>query len=187
LNKKHSEKEIILGCIQGAKWAEKELFYGYAPRMFSICKRYAKDDPQAKDYLQEGFIKIFEKIHLYDSNKGKIVSWMSRVITNIILNDLRKNNILTFLEDDEMIPDVEIKEELELIDDESIISCIRKLPVGYRNILNLYVFEDLSHKEIAEELGIAESTSRSQYTRAKVLLKRIIVESIPDIYEKRLA
>ena len=180
--------KIISKCLKGDKASEKKLYVHYAPLIYSIARRYTSFDALAKDYLQESFINVFQKLNKYDHNKGSFDSWLYTVCTNTILQQIRKekkNRNILYLEN---LPETEItEEEFQIIDPEELINAIRKLPEGYRMVLNLFVFEEWSHKEISQFLHITESASRSQLTRAKRLLKKILTHKISKYHEKRLA
>jgi len=181
--------KLIKRIIKKDRKAERELFDLMAKKLFGLCRRYAKDESQAKDYLQESFIRVYDKIHMFEgNNQNQFNSWFYRVSVNTILSLKRKEKRQLSVEYAEHLPEKELEEDdLEVLADEDLISCIRRLPDGYRNVINLFIFEKLSHKEIGNLLGISESTSRSQYMRAKLLLKKILVQRIPNIYEKKLA
>lgn len=178
---------IIQAAKGKDKKAEKELFLKTAPMLYSLCRKYANDDHEAKDYLQEVYIRMYDKIHLYDENKASFSTWFHRVATNRIVEIKRKKKIFFELPTTESIDhQTEENDDLENISREQLLSAINQLPDGYKNVVNLFVFEKLSHKEIADKLDIAESTSRSQFTRSKKLLKKILQESLPKNYERIL-
>ena len=167
--------------------AERQLFDMLAPRIFQICRRYAVDEAQAKDFLQDCFVHIFDKIDKYDPALNGSVSWFQRISINLILSKMRYRKNKMTLEFPEYLPEQGFTEEqIEYLSEAELIECMRQLPDGYRTILNLYVFESMTHGDIANLLDISESTSRSQYMRAKKLLKQIMLDKIPDLYEKKL-
>lgn len=178
--------QIVILALKKNKAAEQQLFNTMAPRLMALCRRYSDDDHMAKDYFQEAFIKAFENLSKYDSNKGKFESWFFRVSTNVILEDKRKKKKIRFTEIDQSAEIPFEEDDLDRIRDEDLMAAIRKLPNGYRDILNLYIFEKWPHKDIAAMMGINEATSRSQFARAKKMLKRILIQTIPNIYEKQL-
>lgn len=179
-------ENIIEGCKQKNRRAEKSLFKIFSPSVLSICLRYSTDNAQAKDYLQECFIHVFQKIDKYDKNRGAFKPWMHRLSVNKILEIKRKNKPSKEFSTNHF-PDTPVSEDdFDYLSEAELLSAIRRLPDGYRNVLNLFVFENFSHADIAKLLGISESSSRSQYSRAKALLKKILTQSIPNIHEKRL-
>jgi len=172
-------KKLITKVQQKDRKAEHRLFEHFGPRLFTVCRRDAFDDSQAKDYLQECFIHVFSKIHQFDTRqKGQFESWFYKVCINHILTKKRKKVKQITLEFREVLPDCLEEEELNLISDDELIAAIQKLPEGYRNVLNLKILEEYTHNEIAATLGITASTSRSQFKRAKEYLKKIIESQI---------
>lgn len=179
--------KIIQAILRGDKASERKLFDAYANKVYGICRRYSVDDHQAKDFLQECFIKLFDKLHKFDAEKGVFDAWMSRVCTNEVLGILRKGkkHKINLVGDD--IPEQVLEvEDFDQISNVELVEAIQKLPPGYKDVLNLFVFEKWSHKDIAHMLNINEASSRSQYARAKKLLKKILIQTIPDIYERKL-
>ena len=139
--------------------------------------------------MQECFIHLFENIHKHDPKKGAFEGWMYRVCTNKVLQILRKMKRETPIIYLDVLPEItdDLEEKIDLIPKDVLLDAIQQLPDGYRQILNLYIFEVWSHQEIATEMGIAVSTSRSQYARAKKQLKQLLQKKINLLYEKRLA
>ena len=153
-----NEKELIEACKNNDVRAQKLLYETFARKMMSVCLRYADNREMAEDFLQDGFIKVFSSIRSY-SYEGSFEGWMRRIFVNTALEALRKNDLLR--------NGVELNELMELI---------AELPPGFRTVFNMFAIEGYSHREIAETLNINESTSRSQYTRAKRLLQKWIKE-----------
>lgn len=185
----HTNK-LVYQILKGNAEAEKEFFFLFAAKVLTICRRYVVDDAMAKDLMQECFLKIFDKLEQYDTKKGKLEGWIYKISTNVILQQIRpkKRAIITIYP--EVLPDKDegIDEDTFCdISNDTLIEAIHELPEGYRQILNLYVFEEMKHKDIALYLGIAESTSRSQYTRAKTLLKSILQKKAIDKDNWKLA
>lgn len=172
-----TEEMLLSGCLKNDALAQQELYYRYSPKMLSVCYRYAKNREDAEDMLQEGFIKVFTQIDKYES-RGSLEGWILRIVVHTCINQLKKNKKFadnvdlshaeTLMTREDNIP--------SLIQAKQVIECIRSLPTGYRTVLNLYAIEGYSHKEIGELLEIEESTSRSQYTRAKNLLEEILIK-----------
>jgi len=172
-----TEQTLLVGCINNDPSAQRELYNRYSPKMLSVCYRFGNSREDAEDMLQEGFIKIFTQIHTFQ-NKGAFEGWIRRIIVHTCINFLKKNKKFSNNIDLEQADYLEVKEETmpSVMQARQIIECIRQLPLGYRTVLNLYAMEGYSHKEIAEMLDIEESTSRSQYTRAKVMLEGILIK-----------
>ncbi len=145
--------------------------------IYAMCLSYAKDRHEAKDFLHDGFIRVFRKIHQY-KNKGSLEGWVKKCVRNNILDSLRKKKII--YSDSEFIHKYEIAEEIsdseESYQDEHLLSLVeekmKQIPQKARVILNLYAFEGYSHQQIADELNISVGTSKSQLNRARTLLKK---------------
>ncbi len=157
--------------------AQKELYNRYSPKMLAVCYRYAQNREDAEDMLQEGFIKVFTQIHTFQ-NKGAFEGWIRRIVVHTCINFLKKYKKFNESVDLANANYLQIKEETipSIMQAKQVSECIRILPVGYRTVLNLYAIEGYSHREIAEMLDIEESTSRSQYTRAKAMLEGILIK-----------
>ncbi len=171
-----TEEAIIKGCINNQAAAQRELYYKHSPKMLAVCYRYAHNREDAEDMLQEGFIKVFFQIHSFE-NRGAFEGWIRRIIVHTCINILKKNK--KFNENVDLIhaSGLQVRKESipAIIQAKQIIECIRTLPMGYRTVLNLYAIEGYSHREISQMLEIEESTSRSQYTRAKSMLENILL------------
>lgn len=172
-----SEEAILQDCLNNDALAQKELYNRYSPKMLSVCYRFAHNREDAEDMLQEGFIKVFSQIHTF-RNQGALEGWIRRIIVHTCINTLKKNK--KFAENVELIhaSSVQVREESipSIMQAKQLVECIRMLPLGYRTVLNLYAIEGYSHKEIGDMLDVEESTSRSQYTRAKQMLEDILVK-----------
>ncbi len=185
--------KLIEQCKVGNAAAERELFQRYANKVFVLCRRYVRQKEEAYDLMQDCFIKLFNSLEKHDSNKGSFDGWMHKICTNLVLQNLRKKRrsiSLTFPDEMPEPDDYLIQESFNEISTELLMSSIQELSEGYRMILNLYIFEGLTHDEIGDILGIATSTSRSQYARAKKLLKNklqahLVINNTTD--ERRLA
>ena len=171
---------ILAGCVKGDRSSQEKLYRLHSAKMFGICLRYSKDYDTAKDILQDGFIKVFENIKQF-SSKGSLEGWIRRIIVNTALERFRKQKQLLLVE---TVPDI-IQEEEEAFESEinmhEMMNLIQKLPEQYRLVFNLYVFEEMTHKEIALELGIAEGTSKSDLSRARVILRQKINEKTRQV------
>lgn len=171
-----TEQSIIAGCLQNDPLAQRELYNRYSPKMLSVCYRFAQNREDAEDMLQEGFIKVFTQIHTFQ-NKGAFEGWIRRIIIHTCINLLKKNKKFHEQLSLEYAETVQFKEETipSMMQARQVVECIRQLPLGYRTVLNLYAIEGFSHKEIGTMLDIEESTSRSQYTRAKNMLETMLI------------
>ncbi|HHW81043.1 MAG TPA: sigma-70 family RNA polymerase sigma factor [Bacteroidales bacterium] len=179
-------RKLIAACKKQDTNAQRELYETFAPRMMGLCMMYCKDTDTAQDMLHDGFLKVFTNIKKY-SGRGSFEGWMRRVFVNTILEHFRKEKRkLQFISEEMEEPQHEMMDEnLERLFDDSItedtlLKMIQELPDGYRTVFSLYVFEDMSHREIGKQLGIKEAASRSQYSRAKSALKTKINEYIAN-------
>lgn len=171
-----TEEAILKGCLKNEASAQRELYNRYSARMLAVCYRFAHNREDAEDMLQEGFIKVFSQIHTFE-NRGSFEGWIRRIIVHTCINILKKNKKFNESVDIIHATGVQIREESipSIIQAKQVVECIRMLPIGYRTVLNLYAIEGYSHREIAQMLDIEESTSRSQYTRAKAMLEDVLV------------
>jgi RNA polymerase sigma factor (sigma-70 family) len=178
-----TEEFIIAGCLHNEPPAQRELYNRFSPRMLSVCYRFAQSREDAEDMLQEGFIKVFTQMHTFQ-NKGAFEGWIRRIIVHTCINFLKKYKKFNESVDIDQAISAHVKEETipSIMQAKQVTECIRHLPIGYRTVLNLYAIEGYSHREIAGMLDIEESTSRSQYTRAKSMLENILVKK--NIVEK---
>ena len=174
------EQELTELCRQGDNRARKELYEQYAGRMLGICLRYAGDRETAQDLLHDGFLKIFGSFDKFTwRGEGSLRAWMERVMVNVALQYLRKNDVMSqsmALEDAPETYEEPDASEVEAIPQQVLMHFVEELPAGYRTVFNLYTFEDKSHKEIAQLLGINEKSSASQLFRAKTVLARKVKE-----------
>jgi RNA polymerase sigma factor (sigma-70 family) len=176
-------KSFLKECIAGHSKAQQELYDLYAPKMYAICYRYAVDSHMAEEMMQEGFIKIYQNLSKFEQ-KGSFDGWMHRIMVNTSLEFLRKekkghqqlsidNHRLEQQTSSNTIDDMSVKE---------IMSAIRSLPESYRNVINLYIIDGYSHKEIAVMLDISEDNSKQRLKRGRTMLQEILVamQHIPD-------
>lgn len=172
-----TEELILAGCIRNNAASQDALYHRFSPRMFGVCYRFAKNREDAEDMLQEGFIRVFTQIHQY-RNEGSLEGWIRRIIVHTCINVLKKNKKFADTVDISEAYSLQVREEAVpgILQAKEIVECIRLLPLGYRTVLNLYAIEGYSHREIGQMLDIEESTSRSQYTRAKAMLEAILVK-----------
>lgn len=171
-----TEDAILKGCLSNDAAAQRELYNKYSAKMLAVCYRYGHNREDAEDMLQEGFIKVFLQIHTFE-NRGAFEGWIRRIVVHTCINILKKNKKFNESVDIIHATGVQVREESvpAVIQAKQVIECIRLLPIGYRTVLNLYAIEGYSHREIAGMLDIEESTSRSQYTRAKAMLEDILI------------
>jgi RNA polymerase sigma-70 factor (ECF subfamily) len=171
-----TEEAILQGCLKNHAAAQRELYQRFSPKMLAVCFRFAHTREDAEDMLQDGFIKVFLQMHTFQS-KGAFEGWIRRIMVHTCINHLKKNKRFNESVDIIQANSAQIREENipSIVQAKQIVDCIRILPIGYRTVLNLYAIEGYSHKEISGMLDIEESTSRSQYTRARQMLEDILV------------
>lgn len=173
-----SESQLIAGCVRGDARAQRQLYDLYAKRMTAICIRYCSDYEIALDLMHDGFVKVFTHIESY-SGEGCFEAWLRKVFVNTALEYLRKNDILRHSDDiNDGLCQVLSSEAspIEQLSANEIMKLINTLPTGFRTVFNLYAIEGYSHSEIAQMLEINESSSRSQFSRARAILQIKITE-----------
>jgi RNA polymerase sigma-70 factor (ECF subfamily) len=178
------ETEIIEGCKRRKSEAQKALYDRYAGKLYALCCRYIKDKMEAEDILITSFTKVFDRIEQF-KGEGSFEGWMKRIVVNEALSYLRRNKSM-YLEMDIEAADREIdfdKFESQL-QAEDLMKMIEALPSGYRIVFNMYAIDGYSHKEIADQLGISENTSKSQLSRARATLQKCIMELENKLTEK---
>jgi RNA polymerase sigma-70 factor (ECF subfamily) len=172
-----TDEDLVKECVSGNAIAQKKFYDLFAKKMMGVCLRYSKDYNEAQDVLQDGFVKIFNKLPIFES-KGSLEGWVRRIIVNTALDAYRKakkhqNNVdidsVSYLLDSEDYT-------IEGINADDLLKIIHAIPEGYRIVFNLFAIEGYSHKEIAERLGVTESTSKSQFSRARKMLRKILIE-----------
>jgi RNA polymerase sigma-70 factor (ECF subfamily) len=171
------EQQLVKGCIEGERKAQKALYDKYSRQMMSLCLRYVKDRETARDLLQEGFLLVFSNIDKF-KKEGMLDAWIRKIFVNCALNYLRKDDILKDANDidDRMISEMADESTISQITAAELMDCVKSLPEGFRTVFNMFAIEGYSHKEIGEMIGISESTSRSQYMRARQKLREMISE-----------
>jgi len=170
-----TDEQLIEKCIAGNAVAQRQLYDQFAKKMMGVCLRYAGGQDEAQDILQDGFIKIFQNLHRYEG-KGSFEGWVRRTIVNTALDSYRKNKISRqHVEIDEAsFLTASGEDVISSIAAQDLLGIIQKLPSGYRTVFNLFAIEGYSHKEIADQMEITESTSKSQYRKAKAYLRNLI-------------
>lgn len=172
-----SENELIDGCRKGDRAFQKALYDRYCRKMLVVCSRYSKSTAEAEDVLQEAFVKVFQAIGNF-RQESKLETWITRIMVNTALNAQRKKLYLYPMVDVEEVNLPEEEVSIAGIHVNQLLEMIRALPQGCQIVFNLFAIEGYSHKEIAEQLGISEGTSKSQFSRAKSLLQqRLLKES----------
>ena len=169
--------QLIESCIKGDRAAQKVLYDRLAPRMFPVCIRYVGDREQAEDILQEGFITLFTRLDTYKGD-GSFEGWARKIFVTTVLMELRRKDTLKMSEDLESVKGMktEVTSQMQNIGYKDLMRLISELPPGFRTVFNMYAIEGFSHKDIGDMLGISETTSRTQLSRARTWLQNKIKE-----------
>ncbi|MEG0796505.1 MAG: RNA polymerase sigma factor [Odoribacter sp.] len=170
--------QIVDKCKKGDRKAAETLYRMFSAKMFAVCLHFSVNRAEAEDTLQDGFIKIFDSIGQY-SGKGSLEGWMKRIFINTALEKFRKNQKTVIVEEFPDVEDTDVEEGIE-IPNAVLSEFVEQLPDRYKMVFNLYVLEDLQHKEIAAALGITEGTSKSNLARARDILKRKVKEYLDN-------
>ena len=167
-------REIIDGCLAGDRRDQELLYRRHAAKLYAVCLQYSGNDEEARDILQEGFIKIFENLQYY-KYEGSFEGWIRRITVNTALERFRNRHNLYRVDNIDLItePDAEPNnDDYSGLDAKDLLSIIRELPPKYRMVFNLYAIEGYSHKEISKMINISEGTSKSNLSRARLILQR---------------
>ena len=178
-------KELIEACVKGDRLAQRNLYDIFSKKMYMVCLRYTKSQQEAEDVLQDSFIKIFKNLKGYRGD-SRLDYWIKRIVVNTALNSKRKKLYMYPMVDiEEVKNDYDLSKTLSSFHMEELLNMIRELPTGCRTVFNLFAIEGYSHKEIAKMLDVSEGTSKSQFSRARKLLKeKIAEEEKTERYEK---
>lgn len=180
--KRHLDTDVVIEqALEGDRRAQKKIFDFLSGKMFAVCLRYMADRDAAEDVLQDGFVTLFSKLDTY-SGEGSFEGWARKIFVNTALMALRRKDVLKQSEDVEEAVGVSDTSPTPLQDIgyRELMTLVASLPPGFRTVFNMYVVEGYSHKEIAEELGISEVTSRSQLQRARTMLQGMIKKKYQD-------
>jgi RNA polymerase sigma factor (sigma-70 family) len=176
-----AQSQLIQGCLQQDRASQKQLYSEFAEVMLGVCYRYTKSVADAEDVMQEAFVKVFQNLQQYKGD-GELGAWIRRIMVNTALNYLKRNSKyqgdLSF--DNVTLHPVADDDPQMLLDTRELVNLLRQLPAGYQLIFNLHAVEGYTHVEIGQQLGISESTSRSQYSRARALLITWIKKTYSD-------
>lgn len=174
-------KPIISDCIAGSRKAQTMFYQQFAPKMFGVCLRYAKDATEAEDNLQDGFIKVFANLKNF-RHDGSLEGWVRRIMINVSLEKIRKQHLLYPVEDVAIYDSVNFSDDvIAKIAADDLMKLIQELPPRYRLVFNLYVIEGMSHQEIAREMSITQGTSKSNLARAREILKKKVQENYGEL------
>lgn len=173
-----SLEQLIHDCKKNDIKAQEQLYKQYAPKMFSVCLKYSRNYAEAQDNLQDGFLLVFDKINSFEF-KGSFDGWIKRVMVNHVLQQYRNKSFLSPIDED-IADEVEVEIE-DNVSIDFLMKIIQELPDRYRLVFNLSVFENYSHQEISDSLGISVGTSKSNLSRAKMILKEKIENNTGNV------
>jgi RNA polymerase sigma-70 factor (ECF subfamily) len=191
LSNKDTVEKLIRACVKGDRKSQQLLYKSFYGKMMSVCMRYARNREEAQDILHDGFIKVFMKLESFE-NKGSLEGWIRRIVANSAIDFVRTRKDFYIREDQEFLlddlqddtTDCAEMEALTQMKAEAVIALIQELSPAYRMVFNMYVIENMPHKEIAEQLNISIGTSKSNLAKAKMKLKEL-VESHFKVYDKQ--
>ena len=187
IKRSKTEEKLISECRKGNRKAQRDLYEKYSSLMFSVCRRYINESSEAEDVLVGGFTKVFQKLDQFKA-QGSFEGWIRRIMVNESLSYIRKNKSMYLeveIEKADKEPDYnQLHNQLEVEDLQKLIA---QLPTGYRTVFNLYAIEGFSHKEIADKMGISENTSKSQLSRARTHLQKLLLQAEMYLNEKLMS
>jgi RNA polymerase sigma-70 factor (ECF subfamily) len=166
--------KIINGCLAGDRRDQELLYRRHAPKLYAVCLQYSGNDEEARDILQEGFIRIFENLDSY-KYEGSFEGWVRRIVVNTALEKFRSRHNLYRVDDIDTVPEMEAEpdnDDFSGLEANDLLGFIRQLPPKYRMVFNLYAIEGYSHREIARMINISEGTSKSNLSRARLILQK---------------
>lgn len=177
---------IIQECKQGSAAAQKYLFDEYAESMLVVCYRYVKNREDAEELMLNGFFNFFKHIRRFKyEDENSLAPWLRKIMVNECLMFLRSKNVFQLFSTNEIIEIAAGEEILSSMSADEIFNLVMELPAGYRTVFNLYVIEGMSHKEIAQMLNVSEGTSKSQLSKARNLLQKMISQNDQDYVKEQ--
>ena len=173
------QTELIQSCIDGDRHSQSQLYEMVAPKMFAVCLRYSKNREEAEEILQEGFVQVFKSLKNF-RYEGSFEGWIRKIMVYSSIKHFRTKTKMHPVVNIESLNVEELNNEdiLAWLGKKELLKMIQALPPAYRMVFNLYVFEGMKHREIAEHLGIAEGTSKSNFFDAKIILQRAVTNSL---------
>jgi RNA polymerase sigma-70 factor, ECF subfamily len=184
----HEEAQLVDGCKSGSRTAQEEVFNAMYRRLLGVCLRYADDDDEAKDILQNGFIKVFKSVENYKGD-GSFEGWVKRIVINTAIDNYRRKKVKPIVVDSELTERLGSNMEEEVEDDsiyqqipiKAVLDSVQELSPAYRTVFNLYVLEGYNHNEIAEMLTISVGTSKSNLSKARLNLRKMLKPLVDKI------
>jgi len=170
------DKDLVDRCLKGEALSQKKLFEKFYAKMLTISLRYTNQNlDEAKDIAQDGFVKVFQNLNKFNATSS-LEYWIKRIVINTAIDSYRKKAVLPKFIDVDDAHQVSTNETISAqLSAEELLALVQKLPTGYRMIFNLYAIDGLSHKEIANSLGITEGTSKSQLSKARLTLQKMLL------------
>ena len=169
-----TERELVTGCLRGERRCQETLYARFARRMYAVCLRYARHELEAQDLMQEGFIRVFDKLKDFRM-EGSLEGWIRRIMVHTAINHYRRKSFQMERFGLERMPEEPVPSNaVERLGAEELLNMVSNLPEGYRTVFNLFAIEGYDHAEIANLLGCGESTSRSQLAKARRMLQSMI-------------
>jgi RNA polymerase sigma-70 factor (ECF subfamily) len=174
---KITEEDLLKACLAGNGKAQHMLYDRFAGKMMGVCMRYVKSHDDAQDVLQDGFVKVFQRLHTFKL-EGSLEGWIRRIMVNTALDALRRDKEF---QNSVSTDDVHYKLEkndyiIENMNAENLLRILNSIPTGYKVVFNLFAIEGYSHQEIADQLGISVNTSKSQYSRAREYMQKVLIK-----------
>lgn len=171
------ENKLIRKCLEGEREAQTEFYNRFAPRMFALCYRYANNYHTAQDILQEGFVKVFTHLDMFEG-RGSLEGWIRKIMVNTALEVLRRKTPTDHFQEISEVKEIRVEEDLiERLETQVLMDMIQQIPDGYREVLNLFIVEGYSHQEISQMMGITESNSKIRLMRARTMLQEMILKA----------
>ncbi|MFN5621087.1 MAG: RNA polymerase sigma factor [Flavobacteriales bacterium] len=179
-----TDLELVHRCMKGDRTAQQALWKSYSGKMYAVCRRYFDHEEDAQDALQESFIKVYGRLDQW-RGQGPLGAWIRRIAVNTSLNLIKsKAHQKTWAVDEAETLSDPNADAISQLGEEEVIKLIQSMPIGYRTVFNLFAIEGFSHQEIADTLGVTESTSKTQYLKAKNWLKHKLETNTTHHLEK---
>jgi RNA polymerase sigma factor (sigma-70 family) len=176
-----SDRELVQGCLEEDRQCQEILYGRYAGRMYAVCLRYARHELEAQDLMQEGFIRVFDKLGGFRM-EGSLEGWIRRIMVHTAINHYRRKAFQQERFGMEHLPETPVPSSaVEEMGEKELLGLVAELPDGYRMVFNLYAIEGYDHAEIAAMVGCGESTSRSQLAKARRMLQQRIEERLTHV------
>ena len=171
--------QLIQKCMEGNRLSQNQLYQLFAPKMFAVCLRYSKNREEAEEIVQEGFVQVFKSLKNF-RQEGSFEGWIRKIMVYCAIQHFRRQSKMPRVVhiDTSTTEEACSEDILPALDKKELLKMVQALPPGYRMVFNLYVFEGLKHREIAEQLGISEGTSKSNLFDAKIILQKAVTNSL---------